>query len=586
MRLESKPETTLLVERRILKQLFEALLFEQVIEHHYDQPFFYFTLGKTQYQVEGYVAGYSRIRLNPSSLYRRLDGALQPVQLNDVIEELPTTAAIKDKLTEQLQQTQLLCQWNAEHLIKLSSRYGLDYLDLESQLDEGHPYHPCFKARTGFSLEDHQRYGPECAQLIQLHWLAVKRTHIQQSLPSAVSDQSDLAFWQQEVGAKAWSDLEQTMQAAKLSWQDYTLLPIHPWQWQRFQHNHLRPALERAELVYLGAAGDHYQATISVRTLINITHPEKAHIKLPLSMINTSSLRKLEPHSVCTAPAISHWLKQVVRNDDFYLTHPMILLDEYAGILIPENNDDHAWQTQLRGQLGVIFRESIDPYLHIGQQAMPFTALYAEETTGQPFIQPIIQQYGLETWLIQLIDVTVIPVWHLLVKHGLAVEAHGQNMVLIHQDGWPSAVVLRDFHESVEYVDDYLANPELKPDFDQINPCYQNAPDNLYYWMESVEALRELIIDTLFVFNLSELACVLERHFDYSEARFWDTIYQRLQEYAQQGHCSQARLDRMPINQPTIYTESLIKKKLADIEADHFHHQIANPFANKPALTV
>lgn len=595
------------VERRIIRQLFEALLFERVINYCFDEPYFSFFLSDHHYQATGYIAGFSRIRLDQDSIQRIVNGQAQPAQLDDIIAQLPTTTSIKHKLTEQLHQTLRLCQWNAEHLPKLTSRYGLDYLDLESQLDEGHPYHPCFKARTGFSLEDHQRYGPECAHPIQLHWLAVKRPLLQQKLPQqsqqgsqqksqqrlpadaeseSAQRSNDRQFWQQELGAEAWAEIEHRLLEAELSWQEYSLLPIHPWQWHHFKDSTLKAPLQSKELVYLGAAGDDYQATISVRTLINRSHPEKAHIKLPLSMVNTSSLRKLEPHSVCTAPAISGWLKAVVRNDDFYIQHPMILLDEYAGILIPDTDEEHSWQSQMRGQLGVIFRESLGPYLQPGQQALPFTALYAIESNGLPFIHPIIQRYGLESWLKQLIDTTVIPVWHLLVKHGLGVEAHGQNMVLVHQHGWPSAVILRDFHESVEYVDAYLADPTLKPDFDTINPCYRNAPDNEYYWMSSVEALRELIIDTLFVFNLSELACVLSQHFDYSEPRFWNLIYQRLQNYAQQGHCSQERLDQMPINQQRIQTESLIKKKLADIEADHFHHRISNPFADHPPLTV
>jgi siderophore synthetase component len=134
-------------------------------------------------------------------------------------------------------------------------------------------------------------------------------------------------------------------------------------------------------------------------------------------------------------------------------------------------------------------------------------------------------------------------------------------------------------------VESYLANPSLQPNFAQLNDCYQDAPANQYYWMDSVEALRELVIDTLFVFNLSELACVFERYFHFREDDFWDLVYDRLQHYAQQGHCSQARLDQMPINQDQIFTESLIKKKLADTEADLFHHKVSNPFANKPPLT-
>ncbi|GLQ32863.1 siderophore biosynthesis protein IucA [Litoribrevibacter albus] len=592
--------------------MFEALLFEQVIDYQFtprtDAPgVFTFSLGDIDYQARGYIAGFSRIRLDQDSVVKCSSDAEHTAspELSDILNALPTTPAIKRKLSEQLAQTIYLCQWNAEHLPPRGRRAELDYPTLESQLDEGHPYHPCFKARTGFSVADHQAYGPECASPIQLHWLAVRRDLISQSLPPIFScvpsspeqspqeqspqEQSssaldDLHFWQQEIGLPGWLDLQQRMNTARLSWRDYTLLPIHPWQWHNLKTKALAEPLATDELVHLGAAGDLYQATISVRSLINISRPEKATIKLPMNMINTSSLRKLTPHSVCSAPAISHWLHQVVSKDQFFQQHPLILLNEFAGILV-EDQGDH-WQSVLSGQLGVIFRESLFPYLKPQQQALPFTAIYAQEHDDQPLIQPWIERYGLENWFSQLIDVAVIPVWHLLVKHGLAVEAHGQNMVLVHQDGRPQALILRDFHESVEYVEDYLAEPALKPDFEQLNPCYREAPDNEYYWMSSVEALRELIIDTLFVFNLSELACVFERHFDVTETSFWQTIYQRLQAYAKQGHCSQSRLDRMPINQREISTESLIAKKLADVEEDHFHHAINNPFAGLPPLSV
>lgn len=586
-------------EERVIRQLFEALLFEQMIDFKLDQGTFRFSLADKQYQATGYRAGFNRIRLNPYSIENN-DGA-KP-DLDDIIASLSTPKAIQEKLKEQLTQTIKLCEWNDLNLHKPCSRFGLSYQDLESQLDEGHPYHPCFKARTGFTLEDHQNYGPECAMPFQLHWLAVKREIIDQSFPIEQEDITDskiiqdLDFWQHEIGLEGWLCLQKQMQAETLNWDEYTLLPVHPWQWQNLKDNLLLAGIKARDLVYLGAAGDLYQASISVRTLLNISYPHKANIKLPMNMINTSSLRVLNPHSVCTAPEISKWLIDVNQSDSF-LNNKLILLNEYAGFLIPEVDDKTAmscdtksgsqpWQNLLRGQLGVIFRESVSPYLQSDQDALPFSALYAVEEGGEPFIKPLIQQYGLETWLTQLIDVAVIPVWHLLVKHGLAVEAHGQNMVLVHKHGWPQQLVLRDFHESVEYVEDYLAQPELKPNFDELNPCYRDAPDNEYFWMDSVEALRELIVDTLFVFNLSELACLCERHFDFSENHFWDLVYQRLQNHAQQGHCSQQRLDRMPINQAQIQTESLIKKKLADIEEDLFHHQINNPFAHQPPLKV
>lgn len=73
--------------------------------------------------------------------------------------------------------------------------------------------------------------------------------------------------------------------------------------------------------------------------------------------------------------------------------------------------------------------------------------------------------------------------------------------------------MLRDFHDSVEYARDYLP-PQTTPPEPNFGPprqaFYDQAPDNQYYRMSNPEALRELVMDTLFIFNLSELALVLE----------------------------------------------------------------------------
>src|SRR5690606_32986241 len=118
------------------------------------------------------------------------------------------------------------------------------------------------------------------------------------------------------------------------------------------------------------------------------------------------------------------------------------------------------------------------------------TALLVTEQDGQPFIAHWVQQFGLRRWLTQLFKTSVLPIWHLLIHHGIAIEAHAQNLILLHRHGWPSRIAARDFHESIEYVDDFLLSHEGKPDFTTLDVCYQQAPNDQYYWMEEVEALR------------------------------------------------------------------------------------------------
>ena len=585
----NQPQQISDIELRVVRQLLEALLFEGIVDYHYEDGLFTFALSDIDYQAYGYIAGFSRIRLNANSIKHHHRHRWLSPSISDVIQALPASVAVLQKLQGELEQTVKLCQFNALHMLQADSRRQLSYHELESALHEGHPYHPCFKARTGFTLEDHQRYGPEMANPFQLHWLAVRREYLQQQLRT----DNDREFWQQELGLPCFKLLQQRLSNKKGNWQDYGLLPIHPWQWHNLQQGPLATALQQRDIITLGTAGDYYQASISVRTLINISHPQKAHIKLPMNMVNTSSLRTIESHSVCSAPLISTWLKDIVESDPFFTNHAKItLLDEYAGILVQdsfqqqaeaakmENSDSQPlnWRQALDGHLAVIFRQSLD---HVAEDhhVIPFTALMSMEKDGQAFIHPWLDKYARNIWLTQLIDVAVIPIWHLLVHHGIALEAHGQNMLLIHRDGWPVEIVLRDFHESVEYVEDYLADPCKVPDFKQLNPCYVHGEDNQYYWMTELEALRELLIDTLFVFNLSEIANLLEREYNYLESDFWQLIDNRLQQYAQGDHTSAQRIAKIDIHQPFIQAEALMQKKLSAQNSGEFHHLIANPLA-------
>ena len=254
-----------------------------------------------------------------------------------------------------------------------------------------------------------------------------------------------------------------------------------------------------------------------------------------MNIVNTSSLRKLHSHAVCAAPHISAWLKQLIQLDSYLQKEAALLvLEEYAGIIFEPNPGKHS--RKLEGQIGSIWRESERSYMKDDEEAVPFTALMMMEKDGRPFIDDWLFRYGTEEWVKRLIEVSVIPVWHLLVAHGIAVEAHAQNMVLIHKNGWPTRVVLKDFHDSIEYTEEFIVDKSLVPDFEMIHERFKNVPVNHYYWMSSVEALRELVMDTLFVFHLSEFSFLLEEQYGYAETCFWNQVREGIQ-----GH-----FDRFP----------------------------------------
>ena len=564
---------------RVRRQLLEAMIFEgliayeELIQTGESDSLFYLFGKKRIYRCKGRRMAFDRIRIKEDSIYQEtLDHTLLDVTIEELLDELTSDCDDKVRLRNELSQTIKLCEWNNTHLLQPLSRRDSSYEELESEIIEGHPYHPCFKSRTGFTVEDHEVYGPEAKQSFTLKWVAVRRSKVRISVFEKERD-----FWKRELGPQVLEQLLEQLVSKKVSFEEYTFLPIHPWQWKSIQHL-LSNSIEDGDILPLHVDGDRYRATQSVRTLWNETNPEKAYIKLPMNMVNTSSLRRLESHSVCAAPYISDWIEQVIQSD-LYLqkTDSLCVLKEYAGVMF-ETDDENL--SELDGQLGAIWRESVHKFINDDEGAVPFTALMMIERDGRPFIDHWLKRYGTEKWVKRLIEVSVVPIWHLVVAHGIAIEAHAQNMILLHKNGWPTRVVLRDFHESVEFTKEYLADVRLVPAFEKIHERYKDAPVDQYYWMSSVEALRELIMDTLFVFHLSELSFLLDEQFGYKEECFWNQVETSIFTHLHQYPALKNRHQQLQLTSDQIYVESLLTKKIQHIKDGDFHHLVKNVFSD------
>ncbi len=561
-------------ESRVLRQLVEAILFEGIVSHSVatsrQRRRFTFVLGPYSIACEGVVGAFGRVRVDPTSIQRTTEREKnREVTWRDVASNLPARAEVRRALSRELEDTVRFCAWNAAELGGAeTSRHELPYELLESRLDEGHPYHPCFKARTGFSLADHRDYGPEANRRFQLQWLAVDNQRLRQAPAERAPD-----FWRSELGGESWHQLCARLALENISWDTHTLVPVHPWQLARLAPNELAPRIAEREVVALGALGDLYSATQSVRTLQNAVNPRRAHVKLSLDVRITSASRTLPPESVAVAPAISRWLQRAVAADEFYATQSeLVILAEYAGV----HYSPGARGEGFASQVAALWREPVRRHLRPGEDAVPFNALATREAHGTPFIDGWIARHGLARWVERLIEVSVLPVWHLLCHHGIAVEAHAQNMILIHEGGWPARIALRDFHDSVEYVPEFLRDASELPAFERIHAAYAGAPDDRYHRMSSVEALRELVMDTLFVFNLSELSWLLECRYGHRERDFWRAVQACLQRYASSRWADPERSVRLNHRAQLIRTESLLTKRLNARRGAEWHHIVPN----------
>jgi siderophore synthetase component len=597
-------------EQRVVRQFVEALLYEEIIEfssearigspaefNNFDAVFdciFFFNMGGQNFRCLGARRIFERIRIADGSVQileqartaengetrkHRETRKYRECRIEELICYLDTDSKagseMKIRVLGELMQTIALCRWNTRYLEHHKKpRRELNFAQLESAITEGHLYHPSFKARTGFTLQDHIQYGPEAGKTIQFEWLAIQSQRVEHAYPSAAID-----FWTKELGEEQFTVLSKRLESLGKNWLSYSLVPIHPWQVNAIQDRGLADAIACGDIIELGKAGDFYQATQSLRTLVNVSHPEKAHVKIPLNLVSTSSHRNLQDHFVCTAPAISTWLQEVVAKDEYLQREgKLLLLSEYAGLLYKP--EDEVKAKEMDGLIGAIFRESVVDKLQSGEEAIPFTALMLVESDNRPFIADWLDRYGVDAWVNRLLDVMLVPIWHMLVHNGIAFEAHCQNLILTHKDGWPHRIVLRDFHEDMEYVEDYLKSPEHLPKLAETDSYFETIALDEGFSMSDIDELRELFMDTVYVLNLADLSFLLERYHDYSEAQFWNRVRNHLNDYRQSGITDPARIDRIGAGNPNIIVESLLKKKILNGGTlDYFEHTVSNPLA-------
>lgn len=106
-------------------------------------------------------------------------------------------------------------------------------------------------------------------------------------------------------------------------------------------------------------------------------------------------------------------------------------------------------------------------------------------------------------------------------------------MVLLHVDGLPERVALKDFHDGVRYSRRWLrvAPPALEAppaEHARVNP-------NSFIETDDADELRDFTGDALFFVNLAEIAWFFDGHFGLDEPVFWEIVAGAIRDY--QARC-------------------------------------------------
>ncbi len=528
-----RPDTWASVSRALLAKMLSEFLYEEIIRPDAigksgDRTVFRLPLKNgAEYVFEARRRMFDSYRVIPESVRRAEAGGAPtnetPLQfVLDLQHELglspTTTAHFLRELTHTLMADAHILERKDTSVDDLMQ---MDYAWLEGEM-EGHPWITFNKGRIGWGYDDYLAYAPEQKQSIVLSWIAVRKDRATyHTVPGLDYDY----LVRRELERDDIARFEAKLARRGLEPQDYFFMPVHAWQWQNVIVPSFAEDVATDTIVPLGAGSDQYLPQQSIRTFVNISHPTKHHIKLPMSILNTLVYRGLPGERTVIAPLVTQYVKGLCDRDPFLRDEcRLILLGEVASL-----NYDHPYYAKLAGapyqyleMLGCIWRESIYSFIEPGERPLTLAALLHVDKHRKPFVSALVDRsgLGLAAWLERLFQVVLPPLLHYLYRYGTVFSPHGENTILVLKDAVPQRLAMKDF------VDDCNLSRHPLPELAGVSPELKAVLRS-----EPPEGLCQFIWAGLFICHLRYLADLLEVHHGYPERAFWGQVRQTILDY-------------------------------------------------------
>jgi hypothetical protein len=280
-----------------------------------------------------------------------------------------------------------------------------------------------------------------------------------------------------------------------------------------------------------------------------------------MRILNTPVWRGLPGERTELAPTVTEYIKRIYEQDEFLQNQGLVLPGEIAGI-----NYDHSDFADIDNSpyqhhelLGAIWRESIYTFLEEDEQAITLSALMHVDSGGVPYISRLVEESGLtlDEWLEEFLDIVLPPLLHFLYRYGTVFSPHGQNTILVVEDGVPTRLAVKDFADDVNVSDQPLAELEALPD--EMHDVLRKEPP---------EGLCQFIFCGLFVCVFRYVVDVLEEHEDYPEEQFWMRARNVILDYQARFPDLEERFELFDLLQPEFTKLSLNRNRIFDYGYD------------------
>ncbi|MFJ2687370.1 IucA/IucC family protein [Pseudomonas sp. NPDC087342] len=475
---------------------------------------------------------------------RRGEGDWSCLGFAEFVEQLLTacehmTRASNDELLDQVLQSQLLTAAIVGHNTPKDADPLSGYLASEQGLWFGHPNHPAPKARLWPAHLAQETYAPEFQARTALHLFEVPLEGLSVGA-NGLSKAQVLAGFADQSQARP----------------GHAVICMHPVQAQLFmQDGRVQQLLKSKAIVDLGATGLMANPTASIRTWYIEGH--EFFIKGSLNVRITNCVRKNAWYELESALMID----RIFRN--LQLTQPETL----GGLSVVAEPGLLSWAPHsvseadshwFREQTGAILRENFCLDSGTDCSIMAGT-LFARGLHLRPLVHEFLSRFNgndiddqqLLSWFDDYQALLLRPVLALFFNHGIVMEPHLQNSVLVHDNGRPQRLLLRDF-EGVKLTEELGAS---RIDAD----VHPRVRESLLYTRAQG---WNRIVYCLFVNNLSEAVLALSWERPHLAPLMWQRVEQQLISIRAELTRAAPELDALIDGQP-IACKTNLKVRLA-----------------------
>ncbi|MGW3506352.1 IucA/IucC family protein [Streptomyces sp. NPDC000994] len=478
--------------------------------------------GLTHYRFTAVRRALDHWQVDPDSITRRRDGTELPLAALDFFIECKASLRLSDEILpiylEEISSTLAsTCYKLAKPQVTSAELAKGSFQDIESGMTEGHPCFVANNGRLGFGVHEYLSYAPETASPVRLVWLAAHRS--QAAFTAGVGIEYE-AFLREELGVETVERFHARLTGQGLDPADYLLIPVHPWQWWNKLTVTFAAEIARRHLVCLGEGDDEYLAQQSIRTFFNRTNPHRHYVKTALSVLNMGFMRGLSAAYMEATPAINDWLAQLIADDPVLKSTGLTIIRERAAVGYRHLEYEKATDrySPYRKMLAALWRESPVPSLRDGESLATMASLLHVDHEGASFAGALIERSRLSPrqWLRGYLRAYLTPLLHSFYAYDLVFMPHGENVILVLEDGEVRRAVFKDIAEEIAVLDPDAALPP------QVRRIRVEVPED-----KKLLSLFTDVFDCFFRFLAAGLATegILE------EDDFWRTVAEAVREY-------------------------------------------------------